>query len=49
MADTKAPEADTGPVKFMEHMTSLDYEIRTSPVSARFDEQMKAGRITGHK
>jgi uncharacterized OB-fold protein len=49
MADTKAPHADTGPVKFMEHMTSLDYEVRTSPVNARFDEQMKAGRITGHK
>lgn len=35
--------------QFMSQMVDLDYVIRSSPVQQRFDEQMKEGRITGHK
>jgi uncharacterized protein len=38
-----------GPVMFMEQMVDLDYVQRTPPVAQRFDEQMQAGRIIGHK
>ncbi|MBV9255299.1 MAG: Zn-ribbon domain-containing OB-fold protein [Actinobacteria bacterium] len=48
MADATTTE-DTGPVKFMEHMTSLDYIVRISPTQSRFDQQMKSGHIVGHK
>jgi uncharacterized OB-fold protein len=37
------------PVAFMSQKVDLDYAIVTSPVHRRFDEQMAAGRITGHK
>ena len=37
------------PVAFMQQMVNLDYKIVTSPVHRRFDEQMRAGRIIGHK
>ena len=30
-------------------MVNLDYKIVTSPVHRRFDEQMREGRIVGHK
>jgi hypothetical protein len=38
-----------GPVKFMPQVISLDYAIRTAPVSREFGRQMNEGRITGHK
>jgi uncharacterized OB-fold protein len=37
------------PVAFMQQMVNLDYKIVTSPVHRRFDEQMRVGRIVGHK
>jgi uncharacterized OB-fold protein len=37
------------PVKFMPQMISLDYAIRTAPVSREFGRKMEAGQITGHK
>jgi uncharacterized OB-fold protein len=40
---------DTGPVRFMQQLVSLDYKIRTAPVTVRFTEQLNKGLITGHK
>lgn len=37
------------PVQFVSQKVDLDYKIVTSPVQRRFDEQMRLGRITGHK
>ena len=37
----------TEPVAFIEHKVEFDYEVRTSPVQRRFDDEMAAGRITG--
>jgi uncharacterized OB-fold protein len=37
------------PVAFVSQKVDLDYKIVTSPVHRRFDEQMREGRITGHK
>ncbi len=37
------------PVQFVSQKVDLDYKVVTSPVHRRFDEQMRAGRITGHK
>jgi uncharacterized OB-fold protein len=34
---------------FMSQMVSLDFVSRTSPVHRRFDEQMREGRIVGHR
>lgn len=42
-------EAETGPVRFISQLVSLDYRVLASPLQQRFDEGMKAGRITGHK
>jgi uncharacterized OB-fold protein len=39
----------TDTIKFMQQMISLDYAIRTAPVSAEFGRNMQAGRVTGHK
>jgi uncharacterized OB-fold protein len=39
----------TEPVQFASQKVDLDYKIVTSPVARRFEEQMRAGRITGHK
>jgi hypothetical protein len=36
-------------VQFMQQLVSLDYRIRTSPVTVRFTEQLVTGLITGHK
>jgi uncharacterized OB-fold protein len=40
---------ETGPVQFMQQMVSLEYKIRTAPVTVRFTEQLTKGLITGHK
>lgn len=37
------------PVAFMQQMVSLEFISRTSPVHARFDQQMRAGKIVGHR
>jgi uncharacterized protein len=37
------------PVAFMSQVVNLDYKIVTSPVHKRFDQQMREGRIVGHK
>jgi uncharacterized OB-fold protein len=39
----------TDTIRFMQQMISLDYAIRTAPVSAEFGRNMQAGRVTGHK
>lgn len=50
MADTTAgPDEDTGPVRFMRQHIALDYVMRVSPISLRFGEQLRAGRIVGHR
>ena len=38
-----------GPVMFMQQVISLDYTIRTAPVSQEFARKMHEGRITGHR
>ena len=38
-----------GPMKTIEHMVALDYELRTPPLQRRFDAAMVEGRITGHR
>ena len=40
---------ETGPVQFMQQHIALDYVMRVSPLSQRFGEQLRAGRIVGHK
>jgi uncharacterized OB-fold protein len=37
------------PVQFMSQLVSLDYKVRTAPVTVRFTEQLNKGLITGHK
>ena len=50
MADTVSPEVEeTGPVRFMQQHIALDYVMRVSPLSLRFGEQLRAGRIVGHR
>jgi uncharacterized OB-fold protein len=36
-------------VQFIQQMVALDYRVLASPLQQRFDEEMKSGRITGHK
>jgi len=45
MADTAE---ETGPVRFMQQHIALDYVMRVSPLSRRFGDQLKDGRIVGH-
>ena len=40
---------ETGPVQFMQQLVSLDYKVRTSPVTVRFTEQLGRGLIVGHR
>jgi uncharacterized protein len=42
-------EQPEGHVAFISQVVDLDYKIVTSPVHKRFDEQMRQGRIVGHK
>jgi len=50
MPEVDAPAGeDTGPVRFMQQHIALDYAVRVSPLSVRFGEQLRAGRIVGHK
>ena len=51
MTDTAETRADdpTGPVRFMQQVVALDYKIAIAPVTARFGEQLREGRIVGHK
>jgi uncharacterized OB-fold protein len=37
------------PVQFMQQHIALDYVMRVSPLSRRFGDQLKSGRIVGHK
>ena len=37
------------PVQFMQQHIALDYVMRVSPLSRRFGEQLRAGRIVGHR
>ena len=37
------------PVQFMQQHIALDYVMRVSPLSQRFGEQLRSGRIVGHK
>jgi uncharacterized protein len=37
------------PVQFMKQHIALDYVMRVSPLSRRFGQQLKEGRIVGHK
>lgn len=37
------------PVQFMQQHIALDYVMRVSPLSRRFGQQLKDGRIVGHK
>src|ERR1039458_575961 len=39
----------TEDVKFIEHLVSLDYAVRTSPMQRRFGEQMDQHRLVGHR
>ncbi len=36
-------------VQFMQQHIALDYVMRVSPLSQRFGEQLRAGRIVGHR
>jgi uncharacterized OB-fold protein len=50
MTDTVAAAGeDTGPVRFMQQHIALDYVVRVSPLSLRFGDQLRSGRIVGHK
>lgn len=51
MTDTaeRPPEEDTGPVRFMQQHIALDYAVRVSPLAERFGEQLRSGRIVGHR
>jgi uncharacterized protein len=50
MTDTAAPADEaTGPVRFMQQHIALDYVMRVSPLSLRFGDQLRSGRIVGHK
>jgi uncharacterized OB-fold protein len=50
MTDVDTPTGeDTGPVRFMQQHIALDYVMRVSPLSLRFGEQLRSGRIVGHK
>ena len=50
MSDAAAPaDEDAGPVRFMQQHIALDYVVRVSPLSVRFGEQLRSGRIVGHK
>jgi uncharacterized protein len=50
MADLETPAGeDTGPVRFMQQHIALDYVMRVSPLSLRFGDQLRSGRIVGHK
>jgi hypothetical protein len=46
MTETQTNEPTDG---FMSQMVSLDFVSRTSPVHTRFDQQMREGRIIGHR
>jgi uncharacterized protein len=50
MRDTAAPsDEETGPVRFMKQHIALDYIQRVSPLSVRFGDQLRSGRIVGHR
>ncbi len=42
-------EDETGPVKFMQQVISLDYVTKVSPVSRAFGRALREGRIIGHR
>lgn len=49
MADSAPTLEDTGPVRFMQQHIALDYTMRVSPLSQRFGDQLRSGRIVGHR
>jgi len=49
MPDTAQAVDEAGPVRFMQQHIALDYTMRVSPLSLRFGEQLRDGRIVGHK
>lgn len=49
MSDQKQREQPEVQEGFMSQMVDLEYKIVTSPVAKHFAEQMKEGRIVGHR
>ena len=42
-------EDPNAPVRFMNELVSIEYQIVTKPVARRFAKRLKEGAITGHK
>lgn len=49
MTDVETSTTDEGPVRFMQHVVSLEYAVAVSPVARRFGEHLRSGRVVGRK